>query len=436
MQHDDGDAFPDEETKVLKGLAQSAREAPWPSRVTPASGTTLRTGALSEPRMATGGMLAELLREFGELDTKRGVSRFVSDALNVVLRALGDCAVAATVTDPRQGTSSLIGAAAGRTLPPPPPDVAQSSQAVRRVFPSEKHERLVVVDAAEVVFNLHIACTDESLEQPGSALDLVIQQLVLSLRPWFLVAQAEGRRAEEVEKANVLRRASADLDRVNSLGVLALGTAHDLAGPLTSIAHYADALATSHADKPGNTADMVRIGRVQRAAGHAMDLARGLVEYARPTRGPRMPVLLVDVITRARDICEDALDLLDGDLQLDAEPGVRVLGHSKELTQMFVNLFMNACAAMERGRACLEVSVSASSDGERAFILVGDSGRGIPQEDLPHVFSPFFSKREDGTGVGLAVVEHIVEAHGGTIRVESEVDVGSRFFIDLPLFAG
>jgi signal transduction histidine kinase len=69
-------------------------------------------------------------------------------------------------------------------------------------------------------------------------------------------------------------------------------------------------------------------------------------------------------------------------------------------------------------------------------IVFGDTGVGIPKDNLSKIFNPFFSTRPDGTGLGLSITKNIVEQHGGTIEVESTVDVGTKFIITLPVTRG
>ena len=119
-----------------------------------------------------------------------------------------------------------------------------------------------------------------------------------------------------------------------------------------------------------------------------------------------------------------------------------------QLEQVFLNFFLNAMDAMKRGG---ELSVStqirtgeewvgamaqANGDGEPQEVLritIRDNGEGIRSEDVPHVFDPFFSTKDYGTGLGLSVVHGIIQEHGGQIEVESELQKGTAFHILLPL---
>ena len=114
---------------------------------------------------------------------------------------------------------------------------------------------------------------------------------------------------------------------------------------------------------------------------------------------------------------------------VDAEPGVTIEGASGQLRQVLWNLLRNAVDAMPRGgRVRLSVSRRDRTNGmAEAVLSVSDTGIGIAREYLDHIFEPFFSRRVDGTCLGLAITARIVEDHKGIIEVSSEVGKGTTF---------
>jgi signal transduction histidine kinase len=122
-----------------------------------------------------------------------------------------------------------------------------------------------------------------------------------------------------------------------------------------------------------------------------------------------------------------------------------------QLEQVFLNFFLNAIDAMKKRGGELTVSTQICTGGELVTamahangngsigeqealrITIRDTGEGIRSEDLPHVFYPFFSTKDYGTGLGLSVVHGIIQEHGGQIEVESELKKGTAFHILLPL---
>jgi two-component system phosphate regulon sensor histidine kinase PhoR len=115
-------------------------------------------------------------------------------------------------------------------------------------------------------------------------------------------------------------------------------------------------------------------------------------------------------------------------------PGLpRALGDQGRVEQVLVNLIHNAIKFTDAGG---RVTVSAEADGEFVRVSVADTGVGISQDDLPRIFERFYktdkARSGGGTGLGLAIAKHIIEAHGGQIRVSSEKGEGSTFSFTLP----
>jgi len=111
-----------------------------------------------------------------------------------------------------------------------------------------------------------------------------------------------------------------------------------------------------------------------------------------------------------------------------------IRGLPEQLTQVFVNLITNACHAMPQGGVLTISTELVDADGA-VRVLVGDTGHGISTHHQSKIFTPFFTTKTDGrgTGLGLAIVKSIIEGHAGEIRVESEPDAGTRFYLLLPV---
>ena len=216
--------------------------------------------------------------------------------------------------------------------------------------------------------------------------------------------------------------------RLASLGSLAAGVAHEIRNPLSSIKGFATYFRERYRDNPEDreTAEvMIReVDRLNR-------VITQLLEFARPLTMHRVPTPLQAVIRHAlkmvdgeaqakRIVVETDLSLEVGEIPLDAD----------RMTQVLVNLFQNAITAMEAG-GVLRISL-ARRDEKTIRIIIADTGVGIPKEDLPRVFDPYFTTRPSGTGLGLAIVQKIVEAHGGEVRLESEPGRGTTATILLP----
>jgi two-component system, NtrC family, sensor histidine kinase HydH len=216
--------------------------------------------------------------------------------------------------------------------------------------------------------------------------------------------------------------------RLASLGSLAAGIAHEIRNPLSSIKGFATCFRERYRDNPEDreTAEiMIReVDRLNR-------VITQLLEFARPLTMERVPTSLPAVIRHGLKMVEGEAhrkgigietDLAEiGEIPLDAD----------RMTQVFLNLYLNAITAMDAG-GLLRVSL-APRDERTVRVAVADTGIGIPREDLPRVFDPYFTTRSSGTGLGLAIVHKIVEAHGGEVHLESEPGHGTTAVILLPV---
>jgi len=157
-----------------------------------------------------------------------------------------------------------------------------------------------------------------------------------------------------------------------------------------------------------------------------------LLEFARERPTTKRAVDVNAVIQRMVRLVENQKELRKIHIEQDyAKKLPDILGDANQLQQVLLNLFLNAAAAMADGGI---LTITTSSDEQYVIISVADNGCGIKPEHLDKVFDPFFTTKPvgQGTGLGLSVSYGIVEQHGGTIELESEVDIGSTFIIRLP----
>jgi signal transduction histidine kinase len=161
-------------------------------------------------------------------------------------------------------------------------------------------------------------------------------------------------------------------------------------------------------------------------------LARQLVDLAKPASLTPGPVAVGEVITMAANLLHSQLAQRGARVVLDVAPDLpKVRGDAAQLQQVLLNLLFNAQRVVPEGAG--EIRIAARRhDSDAVEIVVSDNGGGIAPEDLPHLFRPFFS-RSGGAGLGLALAAQIVQSHGGTIEVETELGRGSTFTVSLPL---
>src|SRR5581483_9672427 len=221
--------------------------------------------------------------------------------------------------------------------------------------------------------------------------------------------------------------------RMESLGLLAGGVAHDFGNLVTGVLAQADA-AGSALDK--NSPAMQAILNIRQLAAQAGEIVRILMAYA----GKEDPALEpLDICSLANDTLETVRPAMGSNITLTANlppelPLVR--GNPAQIRQVILNLLMNASEALagRKGRVAMDVSVVTEAGHPYIRMTVSDSGCGMTEEVRSRIFDPFFTTKSIGRGLGLASVQGIVHAHGGRIEVTSAPGQGARFVLMLPAF--
>jgi two-component system sensor histidine kinase HydH len=216
--------------------------------------------------------------------------------------------------------------------------------------------------------------------------------------------------------------------RLASLGSIAAGVAHEIRNPLSSLKGFATYFRERFQENPPDreTAEvMIReVDRLNRVINQLLEFARPLTMTFVPTSVQSLiRHTLKTVEGQARDkgiAIETDLSPEIGEIPIDAD----------RISQVLMNLALNAIAAMETG-GTLRVAL-ARQDERSIRISIVDTGAGIRKEDLSRVFDPYFTTKPAGTGLGLPIVEKIVEAHGGKILLASEPGEGTTATVILP----
>jgi len=215
---------------------------------------------------------------------------------------------------------------------------------------------------------------------------------------------------------------------LSSIGSLAAGVAHEIRNPLSSIKGFAvyfkERLSGNKEDE--QTAD-VMIAETERLN----RVISQLIEFAKPLDLKKEKVKFVELV-------QHAIKLIDADAQknkisvrIDAAVEMPVVEVDPDkIKQVLLNIFLNALAALkESGKLTIELSPGK----DNLTVIISDDGAGIEKADLPRIYDPYFTSKPAGTGLGLAVVQKIMEAHGGRINVESIAGKGTKVFLYFPL---
>jgi two-component system, LuxR family, sensor kinase FixL len=247
----------------------------------------------------------------------------------------------------------------------------------------------------------------------------------------------EQKKAEA--EAEELRRELTHIGRVTALGQLTTSLAHELSQPLGAILRNAEAAELLLDRRPTDLVELrailADIHRDDRRAGEVIDRLRALLQR-RPLRFERIAVggLIRDVsaLVRPDAAARHILLRCDLDANLPCVSGDRV-----HLSQVLLNLLINAFDAISETRRARQVVVEARGQGQHEVkVEVTDWGTGIPADRLRQIFEPFYTTKAAGMGMGLSVSRTIVEAHGGRIWAENANDAGARFHLVLPVDQG
>ena len=239
------------------------------------------------------------------------------------------------------------------------------------------------------------------------------------------------------ERTAALRSAQDQLvrtEKLTSLGKLSASIAHEINNPLAGILTFAKLIVRTLEDGAPDEETRRTLVRhlllVQRETERCTAIVRNLLDFARDR-----PIARKEVSVNA--VIEEALQLLANQIQIQGVVLEKRLGQVPpvdgdfgQLRQACVNVIMNACEAMARGgRLGVETRVLPDGRVEASF---QDTGPGIPPDHLTKIFDPFFTTKEKGTGLGLSVVYGIVEKHGGSVDLQTELSKGTRIGIRLP----
>ncbi|MDD2717651.1 MAG: ATP-binding protein [Candidatus Wallbacteria bacterium] len=214
--------------------------------------------------------------------------------------------------------------------------------------------------------------------------------------------------------------------RLSLIGEMAASLAHEIRNPLSGIRMLVQVLKQDLGNQPErNEFIEVILGEVDRLD----SIVSGILEYTRPSAFKQSRFLLMDLLNTVCLLLKPflekygvAVEINVGTLELDAD--------FNKLKQVFLNLLKNGVQAMA-GKAT-RLSINGERKNGLVIISVSDYGEGINQENLKRIFTPFFTTRESGSGLGLALVKRIVEEHSGKIEVDSVPDSGTTFRIILP----
>jgi two-component system sensor histidine kinase HydH len=233
-----------------------------------------------------------------------------------------------------------------------------------------------------------------------------------------------------IRDVTVIRQMENEVTRsrhLNSIGSLAAGVAHEIRNPLSSIKGFAvyfkERLSGNKEDE--QTAD-VMIAETERLN----RVISQLIEFARPLELKKEKVKFIELVQHTiKLIAADAQkNKISVEIFAAADlPEVEV--DPDKIKQVLLNIFLNSLAALKEGG---KLTIELSPGTDNLTVIISDNGTGIEKMDLPKIYDPYFTSKPAGTGLGLAVVQKIMEAHNGRINVESAAGKRTKVFLYFP----
>ena len=245
-----------------------------------------------------------------------------------------------------------------------------------------------------------------------------------------IIADRDGNRLgyvktfQDLSELSALREQVRQIDRLAAIGEMAATVAHEIRNPLGGIRGFATFLSQ---DTPEDDPRHRLVQKILAGTSSLEKVVNGLLEYTRPVELNLTP-------TSCASIAQAAMRYMEYDpnnitIFTEIDPDIRVLADGDKIRQVLMNILVNAVQRIEHKG---EIRLGAQADENIVHLSVQDSGAGMDENSLKQIFSPFFTTKEKGTGLGMAVSQKIVEGHGGIITAHSAPGEGTRIAIQLP----
>jgi two-component system NtrC family sensor kinase len=221
-------------------------------------------------------------------------------------------------------------------------------------------------------------------------------------------------------------------ERLAAMGAMIGGVAHELNNPLTSILGVSELLQ----DTETNETSRKQLGMLQQQARRAAEIVQNLTYFSRPPAPGKSRINLVEIVERTLNL--HAYSLRKNNITVDflKEAGMPyALGDPHQLMQVFLNLIVNAEQAIREAGDRGTLRIRLGKGTSTVWVSFQDDGPGIPKENLPSIFDPFYTTKRPGrgTGLGLSICKSVMKEHNGTVEAANAINGGAVFTVTLPL---
>ena len=369
-------------------------------------------------------LTASVLTALSYFSTARHLTR-----IRTTSKAILESLVGGVLTVDREGRITIINRAASRILEllsqAPYPDLDDLER---------QHPRLVEVIRLALRENQYVQ--DDDVVFVNSRAERLILRTTVSAQ-----VDEHARRVglvvlvKDVSKIVALEQELRKRDRLLAAGTLAAGVAHEIRNPLSAIELNLRLLRDEVASFLPSRLDTEEYFDVLFAEAQRLNrITSSFLQLSRPEELIKVPIPIHAPLQRVLRLIESEAKAKNISFSLDLQAAAaQVLGDATKLEQVCLNLLINSMQAMPKGGVIrISSSVGRSENGGFVDLVVEDQGVGVPPENIPRLFDPYFTTRTDGTGLGLAIADRIITNHGGTILVESAPGEGTSMTVRLP----
>ena len=293
------------------------------------------------------------------------------------------------------------------------------------------------IAAGELDYRIEIESNDE-MGALGCSFNRMTEQLSQAHAELTAWAQTLESRVEEKTAAlRAAHRHMIQVERMASMGKLAAIVAHEINNPLAGILTSAR-LILKRLKRVGNSDSDTEehLELIAHEAGRCGDIVKSLLQFARPRSQSRQPEDLNCLVRDALRLVQHKMNLLSVETRFDLDDTLPpVVCDSQGIKQVLVAVLINAIEAVGDAGGQIVLGTSYEADERFVAVSVSDNGCGMDDQTKQRIFEPFFTTKEDahGVGLGMAVVSGIVGAHGGEIRIDSEIGRGTTVRVVLPV---
>jgi C4-dicarboxylate-specific signal transduction histidine kinase len=265
---------------------------------------------------------------------------------------------------------------------------------------------------------------------------LLANQAALAVENALLYGNMEEQVMQRTKELMEVQKQLVQAEKLATVGTLAGGVAHEINNPLTAILTNVQMLLASGGQADAKL-DKESLQLIEEATKRCRTIVQKLMAYSKkPLEAANVTELdLLKVVNNVVSLLGYQLEQENIKVIIDSEESsYLVTGNQNELEQVITNIILNAKDAIKRIRKNGTINVSFSQKGGQIYIKIKDDGAGIPKEIISKIFDPFFTTKDvgKGLGLGLSICQAIVEKHNGFLTVQSEINNGSTFTIQLP----